>query len=409
MIKRLRMKMIAIMMGVLILVFAIVFLTLNLFMQASSTRQTDHLLQTVAAQDGLLLPQGELAPRPEQLPPARMPDPEMMRAGRFFYVKLDMDGRALETNAEGMFDFTEEQALRFAQQAAAGKKERGTIENLQYLAAEKPYGKIIVFAERSIQARMLSELIQISLWVACGTFAILFVFSLFLSNWAAKPVAAAFDRQRRFISDASHELKTPLTIISANVDVLENEIGENTRITHIREQSNRMNALIHDLLVLARADERGAELVAGAFDLSKTVKNTTLEFESTAFEAGRRLEYDIEEDIFYTGNEPQIKQLVSILIDNAIKHAEAGGEIKVSLQRSGEKNQLSVYNTGPGIAEEEKRKIFERFYRSDASRSRETGGYGLGLSIAKTIVDAHKGKIAVAGEAGSWVAFVVTL
>lgn len=410
MIKRLRLKMIAIMMGVLVVVFVVVFLTLNIYMQSSSTRQTEHLLETVAAEDGLTFPPADFTAQWEKEPfPLHLPDPDMMRAGRFFYVKLDAGGHEIESNFDRMFDYTQEEALAVVERALADNRKTGVIDNLQYLAAEKDYGSIMVFAERSIQTRMLSELIWISLLVACGTFVVLFVFSFFLSNWAVKPVSAAFDRQRRFISDASHELKTPLTIISANVDVLENEIGENIRTTHIKEQTTRMNLLIHDLLTLAKADEGNEKLVMSAFDLSKTIQNTTLEFESAAFEAQRRLEDAVEDGIAYVGHEKQIKQLVSILIDNAIKHSEPGGRIKVSLRRSGDRCQLSVYNTGAGVDEAERAKIFDRFYRSDDSRSRETGGYGLGLSIAKSIVDAHKGKIAVSGKSGSWIEFTVTL
>lgn len=410
MIRRLRVKMIAIMMGVLVLVFAIVFLTLNIFMQSSTVRQTDHLLQSIAEQDGLPAPPAGSMPQREDAPaqfPA--PDPDMMRMGRFFYVKVDAQGEVLEAYVERMYDFTREEALALAQTALAGSRDRGTASNMQFLIAEKPYGAIAVFAERGIQARMLTQLIEISLYVAGGTLVLLFGFSLLLSKWAVAPVASAFDRQRRFISDAGHELKTPLTIISANAEVLENEIGANTRLSYIQAQTRRMSLLVHDLLTLARADEREARPQMTELDLSNLVQKATLEFESSAFEAGRSLDYDIAAGIRCQGDASQLKRLVSILVDNAIKHSEPGGQVRVTLARAGERPRLAVRNTGPGISEADRARIFDRFYRGDASRARDTGGYGLGLAIAKSIVDAHRGRIAVAGVQGQWVEFTVTL
>jgi hypothetical protein len=171
MIKRLRIKFIAITMGVLLIVFAIVFLTLNVFMQTSSARQTEYLLQTVAEQDGFPLPQkGNSPQREDPSHSSFMPDPEMMRAGRFFYVKLNEDDEAIEMNFEMMFDFTQEQALAFAASALNSGRSSGTLDNLRYLVVEKHYGKIVAFAERSIETQMLAQLIQVSLWIAGAHF-----------------------------------------------------------------------------------------------------------------------------------------------------------------------------------------------------------------------------------------------
>jgi signal transduction histidine kinase len=221
------------------------------------------------------------------------------------------------------------------------------------------------------------------------------------------PIKKAFDKQRRFISDASHELKTPLTIISANIDVLKNEIGENQRLTHIKFQSERMNELVLDLLSLAKISEGNTSIIRNKFNISGSVLNTALEFESRAFEEEKKYSYDIEENIEYIGDERQVKQLVSILIDNAIQYSDANGQIKVSLRTQGGYINISVFNTGTGVPENEKKKIFERFYRTDESRSRETGGYGIGLSIAEAIAESHNGKITVSGEYMKWIRFDV--
>lgn len=412
MIKRLQIKFVCIMMGVLFLVFTVLVATLNIFVYMSNAEQTDNILQMVADQDGMefLLPPGRLEADAHQelLIPPRF-DSQSMRAARLFFVKLDKQDQVLQVQHEMMFSFTQEEAVSYSEAVLQSGKTRGSYDDYQYLVAEKDYGKIIVFVENSRELKILDELIFISMIVTAVTCVLLLGFSVLLSKWVVKPVKATFAKQRQFVSDASHELKTPLTIISANVDVLENEIGENIRLQQIRDQADRMTRLVHDLLALARADEGVNQLVVTEFDLSRAVLSTLLAFESQAFEDGKNLDFNVAEGLRYTGGESQIKQLVAILLDNAIKHSGKGDAIKVTLRRENEKSILEIYNTGDGIPEQEKDRIFERFYRSDASRSTKTGGYGLGLAIAKSLVELHKGKIAVSGKEGAWTCFTVTL
>ena len=242
-----------------------------------------------------------------------------------------------------------------------------------------------------------------------------------------RPLDNAWTKQKRFISDASHELKTPLSIITSSAQMLKYDVSpDNKWLTNIETQSALMDELIKDLLELAKLDETSENVVMEEFDLSTLVENAALEFEATAFETGREYTQNIEEGIMYKGNESMIRHLVTILVDNALKHSDEGGRVNVSLEKirtltenipyAGKltgtrpgKIILQVYNTGGGIRKEEREKIFERFYRSDESRSRATGGYGLGLSIAKTIVDTHKGEITADGRQGQWVAFTVIL
>ena len=170
-----------------------------------------------------------------------------------------------------------------------------------------------------------------------------------------------------------------------------------------------MSSLVFDLLDLAKIDETADEIVLSEFDLSNVVLSKSLEFECTAFESGKTFEQNITDGLKYKGNEEAIKHLVTILIDNAIKHSNEKGIIRVTLTSSGSKKILQVYNTGNGIRNSEKDRIFDRFYRSDESRSKSTGGYGLGLSIAKAITDAHGGTITVDSQEGRWISFTVVL
>ena len=408
MIRRLQFIIIAVILGTLLFVFAAVLLVLNLSVYQTSVERTDDFMATVVENDGFLFP-----PKDERIlmPGGRGPRPnlrpEIMRSGRFFYAKVSPNGDILELNVDMMFDFSKEDALRYITSALHATREKGNIENFTFIAAGKPYGQMLVFAERSIEILLLERLNQTSLFAAGTVCLILSCLSVFLAKWMVAPVKNSFDKQRRFTSDASHELKTPLTIIGANVDVLQNEIGENQRLECIRAQSERMNGLVHDLLTLAKTDEGQTDIIWSNFNMSGTVLNTALEFESRAFEEGKRYSFDIKENITYVGDEKQIKQLVSVLIDNAIQYSDENGQIKVSLHRDGNRIRLSVFNSGVGVSDEERDKIFDRFYRIDESRSRETGGYGVGLSIAKAIIEAHKGKIVVLGEYGEWVRFEI--
>jgi signal transduction histidine kinase len=414
-------------MGILILVFVIVFATLNVFMQTSSSRQTQSLLETIVEQDGFVSATAGRYRTPDDLAPLSGQNQDqgffdseiltgqalgvpgiLVRQGRFFYAKVDAQGNLLELDATMMFEYSTDDLSAYVQKVFAGENTSGTLDGLQYLAASKDYGTIIAFAQRGIETLMLEQLVHISLLVAAITCGILFLVSLILSRWAIRPAQTAFDKQLRFVSDASHELATPLTIIATNAEVLGHELGENQRLAQIKEQSQRMGQLLSNLLTLARSDEARAVNPRSVFDLSATALSVALEFESRAFEEGRSYTYDLAPGLSLLGDEAQTRQLIAILVDNALKHSDEGGIVQISLKESQGTPTLSVYNTGVGIAREEYARIFDRFYRSDESRSRETGGYGLGLSIAQAIAEEQGIKISVDGESGIWIAFIVT-
>ncbi len=247
------------------------------------------------------------------------------------------------------------------------------------------------------------------LWVGLAGMLIILIPVIFLSRWIAKPVQLAFDKQKQFIADASHELKTPLTIITTNAEVLENTLPDNKWLHYILEQSKRMKVLIDNLLDLARLDSGNEKAFFQSFDLSKTVRKAALSFESLAYEYEKNYIWEIADGLSLYGNEENIKQLVTILLDNAFKYSNAKGCIAISLTQSAEKKQLLVHNTGKGIDIKDQKHIFERFYRIDSSRSRQSGGYGLGLSIAESIVKNHKGQISVKSDGKSYTDFCILL
>lgn len=246
---------------------------------------------------------------------------------------------------------------------------------------------------------------------------VFFVISVFLSKWTTDPVAKAWKEQKDFIADASHELKTPLTVIDANLDVITSNpyqtvFEQQHWIENIKEETKSMSELVADLLYIAKADANKDEFIPKRFNLSETITGAALSFESLAFEKEKTLKSSIEENIMYTGDERSIKQLVGILLDNAISYSSEHGCIYLQLVSDKHKNgriHLIVSNDGEPISKEDKLRIFERFYRSDKSRARVSGGSGLGLSIAKAIVDKHKGKISVHSGNGELTSFIVTL
>ena len=237
---------------------------------------------------------------------------------------------------------------------------------------------------------------------------ILFGIVFLLSFSVFKPIKESFVKQKQFVSNASHELKTPITIISANSDVLKQN-GNNEWLENIDSQTERLSLLVSDMLALAKMDENSIILDKQHLDLSEVVTNEALAFDALAFEKGKTFNIEVQPNITYYGDEKSIKNIVNILLDNAIKHANTGGTITLTLKNEHSKNILTVENTGSKIKDDEAEKIFERFYRGDSSRSRESGGSGLGLSIARGIADNNKWKISAKSKYENSIAITVIM
>jgi signal transduction histidine kinase len=286
----------------------------------------------------------------------------------------------------------------------------------RYLLAAKPYGQIIVLLDRSLEIATERRLLSTLLLTGGVGLVLLFLVSLFLAERAIVPMRKAWERQKRFIADASHELKTPLTVIAANTDVVlgnrhETVASQAKWLGYIQSETERMSKLVNDLLKIAKLDATETESVMQPLNLSETVTAACLPLESLAFESGRALITEVQPNLTYAGDADSLQQVVGILVDNAIKHASGEGDILVSLIRETETGRmvLSVRNPGAGIPAAEAARIFERFYRPDASRARETGGYGLGLSIAKSVVERHGGTISVRSTPDGQTTFTIVL
>lgn len=404
-----RFKFTAVVTMMFLLVFVSSFMIINYNLIMMGTGQYDEVVANIIDNDGVLS--------------------EAFIQPQYFSVKLDRNGGIIEVRRSAALDLTDSDAVRYAK-AALGETQDGNIENFRYFSTEKPYGSMIVFVRQHIEL-IVRQHINVSFRCAVISCVFILVFSMLLSRWAANPAKAAFENQKRFISDAGHELKTPLTILSTGIYILENEIGEHDRIPMIKRQIERMGGLINDMLTLAIDDDNrirkhkprfprlfsmlgkrkaSNQCSSDNFDLSSVVLIAAIEFEGKAFEEDKTFDVDVAEGLTYSGSAEDIRKLVQILIDNAIKYSGEKGLIKVSLYAPGNSRPVfSVYNTGSGIPDNEQEKVFNRFYRCDESRSRKKGGYGLGLAIAKSIVERHCGKITIEGKTGEWIKFIVKL
>ena len=280
-----------------------------------------------------------------------------------------------------------------------------------YVTADNGETRIAFLDARSDLAAM-TELVVSSLLIGILALLAFFFVSLLLANFAIKPVETAWTRQKQFVADANHELKTPLTVILANQKILlshpELTIAQQSQwVENTQSEGERMKSLVEDLLFLAKTDESVGKETLSQVNLSDVAQGSILSFASLAFESGVALSDQIQQDILLTGSEAKLRRLCGVLLDNALKYVNAHGSVDVDLRLEGGNATLRVHNTGTPIPAEELPHLFERFYRVD--RARSAGGYGLGLSIAKSIVKAHGGRISVTSTAQTGTTFVVTL
>ena len=268
-------------------------------------------------------------------------------------------------------------------------------------------GKDITLMENEEAIKRLKVIIIIAIIIGFLGILLIYVIAKKIASTIVKPVEESFNKQKQFVSDASHELKTPLAVIEANSDVLQSKMGENKWITYIQNEVQSMNKLVNDLLTLARMENTNSTNYQ-KLDLSKEVQMSVAVFESMIFEKEIKLETNIDEGVVFNGDKEDIKHIISIILDNAIKHTEKDGKIIVNVGKEKNDIKIEIKNQGEPIPVEEQEKIFERFYRVDKARSRSEKRYGLGLAIAKEIVDKYNGTIKASSKDG-FTSFVVKL
>lgn len=324
----------------------------------------------------------------------------------FFLVDITRDGvivsvrsNYFSTDAED-FEMDTQWLINIVQDALNQEDSTGIMktDQLRFYRKVRLDGWRVVFMDMTMEHNVINNLLQNMLFLILGSFLGIFVLSLGLAYWITKPVERAWNQQRQFVADASHELKTPLTVILSNTDMLlshEIQSDGNTqkRLENIQAESLRMKGLVEDMLYLARSDAEKKPKQLERVSISDAVMDSVLLFEALAFEKQKELDYKIEENIFVMGSMNMLKQLVEILLDNAMKYSNQGGKIRIELEKNTARSvRLMVSNSGDTMTEEQCRRIFERFYRTDPARE-HNGGYGLGLSIAASLVKELEGKI----------------
>ena len=289
---------------------------------------------------------------------------------------------------------------------------QGTIDgyNLRYLRQDNGLYQKLAFVDMSMEQATLREMMGSYLQIGAAAMVLLLGVSILLSRWATRPVEKAWRQQRQFLSDASHELKTPLTVILSNAELLQSAHLDESPARwsdNIRSEAGRMKSLVEEMLTLARADNAVRTAVLEEVSLTEVAADCALSFEPVAFEAGKPLEEDLAEDVTVLGDREKLRQVVAILLDNAVKYGAAGGAITLTLRKTDRQARLTVANPGEPIPQEQLRRLFERFYRADDSRG-EQSGFGLGLPIASTIAAEHRGTLKAESDAVS-TRFTLTL
>lgn len=330
-------------------------------------------------------------------------------------ITLDYSGSVIESKINYL-ELSDEDIDKLANTIVTSKQKRGSVSSfgLEYLSITEDNYTYIVAADNSFESGNIRNLFILCIISFMISFFVFFAISVLLSTWILKPVEKSWQQQNRFVSDASHELRTPITVILANLNILSSKKDDLIKtqyqwIDNTKEEANRMKQLVDELLFLARSDDSQNKLVFSKIDLSELLLSRILSFEALAFEKGIRLDYDISDDLNIIGHEGNVKQLISILLDNAMKYCGDKGSVYLKAFSLKDRTYVLVKNSGDLIDAEDLKHIFERFYRTDKSRSRTEGGYGLGLAIAKTIVDNMYGKISVLSDKENGTVFKLEL
>ncbi len=393
---------------VITLVFGVM-LALNI---SSLNRNMDMLADRISEGGGRFPGAFDDKPPLDKIPPKNergfdFINPETPFSTRHFTVFFDKNGQVQKTFMESIFSIPEEKGIEYAEKAMAQKSNRGWIFNYRYKAflTEMGYGVVLVDGSMHRSAMMQSITIAGIVLFSCGALVLVLVF--LLSKKAVKPIAESYEKQRQFITDANHELKTPLTLILTNLDIAESELGKNEWLDDIRTEGYRMTELVNRLVSLSRMDEEGHTMQRSQVPLGKIVADTIAEFEPLAKSRGKVLLAAVDTDICLEGDETLLRQLIGILLDNAVKYCDPAGQIQVTLEK-GRRIQLTVENTYGAVGDVELHRLFDRFYRADKARTFH-GGYGIGLSMAKSIVEKHKGDIRAYRKDDTHIGFAVTL
>ncbi|MBQ9233168.1 MAG: HAMP domain-containing histidine kinase [Lachnospiraceae bacterium] len=329
----------------------------------------------------------------------------------YFVVRLDENDEVIYTDVSNISTIDEETASEYAKQVLNKGKEKGKIDDFKYAISDAPdgHGKTIVFLDIKSESQSILAVVVVSVGIGLLCWVSMLLLIITLSKKAIRPIASNIERQKQFITDAGHEIKTPLAIILANTDAMELHNGETKWSKNIRKQTTRLSELMQRMLSLAKMDEGTAKLKFEEMDISKLVNDLVSAFKEPAKNKNITIEKDIEENICYKADKESITQLINILTDNAVKYADEESTIKIKLRKHEKHVKLSVSNKCSNLPDIQPEKMFDRFYRGDSARTQKGNGFGIGLSVAQAVVEAHKGHIRAVYPASNTIKFEVEI
>ena len=391
MIKKLRIKFILVIMTIVMVLLGCILGVVIFFTGQSMQMQSINMMRTIAT-----------SPFQPDIPGKPMDDEIRLP---FFTVQVSSQGELIAASG-GYFDLSDREYLQeVVNEALDSDLETGelTDHGLRWLKAVSPRGFTIVFSDTATEHATMKQLVYSCFQIFVVAMILFFGISILLSHWVIQPVATAWNQQRQFVADASHELKTPLSVIMANAELMQSEdTGEEDRKTYagnILGVTYQMRSLVENMLEMARVDNGTVKMHFECVDLSELVSDAVLSFQLLYEEKEMGLRWAVADGVKIHGSEQHLYQVMDVLLDNALKYSTPGGTVRVELTGTGRSCLLSVSSPGEPISRENLKNIFKRFYRTDKARAMN-GSYGLGLSIAESIVEAHKGRIWAESENG---------
>lgn len=413
MLKKMRWHFILAAMAAVFIMLAAVVTGINVWNYHTTAKRADQRIQEIfdfEVEKGNMSEPASPEPAPPEIfdrPDDR--DPEAPYTTRFFIVRLDESEKVTDVSTDFIASVDKEEAEEFAYNVLNKKSQQGYYKDYRFQAFTDDSENIVIFLNSAMELHSARNVLLISCLVGVGCFLIVFLLVLVLSRQAMKPYIRNIERQKRFITDASHEIKTPLTSIGTSVDVIEMEHGQDEWTRNIHRQTEKMSRMVADLVTLSRLDEENPFLDKVEFSLSDAAWEVAEPFTSLAKAQGKNYSQRIEENLTLCGNPDAARQMISVLLDNALKYSDENGIIRLDVYKDHGKTKIEVYNTCVLEDTKDLSRLFERFYRPDDSRSGRTGGSGIGLSIAQAVAEAYGGKIKVRSKDGKSILFQVTI
>ena len=413
MITKLRRRFIFVSTVSVILVFLFIFLLVISFNISFTNKKLDMLAEQLSFGNGRFPDSFGKEPMPDRERPKQKPGysfitPETKFSTRHFTVWFDENNNAIKINTEAIYSIDEDNAVEYAKRAINDKNGKGWISNYRYNVFSRENEKYVVFIDGSmnLSATLQSMTVVGIVLSVCAALVLLLI--ILLSKHAVKPIAESYEKQKQFITNANHELKTPITLILTNLDIAESELGKNEWLDDIRSEGHRLSKLVKELVLLSQMDETSQNMSVSEVLLSELILDVTSEFKALAKDKGKRMSISVEQNIIVSGDENLLCRTVGILMDNAIKYCDKGGEICVSLKKKKRNIILTVENSYSDVESIKLNRLFDRFYRESKARAFD-GGYGIGLSIAKAIVEKHRGEITAYKKGNNQIGFKVVL